>query len=106
MQTSYFSKSATLPNAVAISQGVPKWFKGKTYKALAPSWALISIKDEVIYTREYHLQVLSKLDPKKVFSDLGEDAVLLCWEAPDKFCHRRLVAKWLEENLNITVPEL
>jgi hypothetical protein len=30
---------------------------------------------------------------------------LLCWEAPGKFCHRRLVAAWLEDALGIDVPE-
>jgi len=36
---------------------------------------------------------------------LGEDAILLCYEGIFQFCHRRLVAKWLEEQLNITVDE-
>ena len=31
---------------------------------------------------------------------------MLCWEPPGKFCHRRLVAKWLEEHLGVDVPEL
>ena len=30
---------------------------------------------------------------------LGFDAVLLCWDAPGKFGHRRLVASWLEEGV-------
>jgi uncharacterized protein (DUF488 family) len=49
---------------------------------------------------------LSKLDPQKVFSDLGQDAILLCWEKPGEDCHRRLVAEWLEGLLGIKVPEL
>jgi uncharacterized protein (DUF488 family) len=49
---------------------------------------------------------LDKLDPQKVFDDLGEDAILLCWEAPCQFCHRRLVAEWLEKHLGVNVPEL
>ena len=42
----------------------------------------------------------------EVFEDLGEDAILLCWEAPGKFCRGRLVAAWLEEKLGVQVPEL
>jgi len=57
------------------------------------------------YAIEYQRETLNKLDPTKVFEELGFDVVLLCWEAPGKFCHRRLVAEWLEEALSIEVPE-
>lgn len=93
-------------NAVAISQGVPKWYKGKVYKKLAPSWALVKIEDEKEYVRRYKYEVLDRLDPAQVLKELGEDAVLLCWEKPGEFCHRRIVAEWLEEELGIEVPEL
>jgi hypothetical protein len=58
------------------------------------------------YVAEFRRDVLAKLDPAKVSADLGPDAILLCWEAPGQECHRRLVAEWLEKNLNIKVPEL
>jgi len=45
------------------------------------------------------------LNPVHVADDL-EGKVLLCWELPGQFCHRRLVAEWLEKNLLIEVPEL
>jgi len=61
--------------------------------------------DEASY-REAYQKILDGLDPQEVFEDLGEDATLLCWEVPGKFCHRRLVAKWLEEHLGVDVPEL
>jgi uncharacterized protein (DUF488 family) len=48
---------------------------------------------------------LDKLDPGEVAYELGSEAVLLCWEAPGRFCHRRLVATWLEEALGVDVPE-
>jgi hypothetical protein len=35
-----------------------------------------------------------------------EGKVLLCWELPSQFCHRRLVTEWLEKNLLIEVTEL
>ena len=72
---------------------------------LAPSWNLIKEKDEEIYTRRYYDEVLSKLDPRQVYEELGPNAILLCWEAPGEFCHRRLVAQWLSENLGIDIPE-
>jgi uncharacterized protein (DUF488 family) len=61
--------------------------------------------DEATYQVEYQ-KILDNLDPRQVFDDLGEDAILLCWEAPGKFCHRRLVAAWLEKHLGRSVPEL
>lgn len=61
--------------------------------------------DEASY-RKACQEILEGLDPQKVFDDLAEDAILLCWEAPGKFCHRRLVAAWLEEKLGVQMPEL
>jgi hypothetical protein len=105
IQTSYYQKSGSLPNAVGISQGVPKWYTGALYKKLAPPWEIVKIENEATFRRLYHEMVLSKLNPVHVADDL-EGKVLLCWELPGQFCHRRLVAEWLEKNLLIEVPEL
>jgi uncharacterized protein (DUF488 family) len=61
--------------------------------------------DEDTYREEYQ-KILDNLDPRKVYEDLGKNSILICWEAPGKFCHRRLVAEWLEKHLGVTVPEL
>lgn len=84
---------------------------------------LLDIED---YNKIYQQQ-LDKLDPQKVWSDLhaltnGSEPTLLCFEKPKAqlasagsephpsdpnlwFCHRRLVADWLQSNLNQKVPE-
>lgn len=105
IQTSYFAKAAKMDNAVAISIGVPKWFKGERYPALAPSWSLVKESNEKTYRERYYREVLSRLNPVYVADDL-EGKILLCHEKPGDFCHRRLVAEWLERNLLIEVPEL
>lgn len=105
IQTSYFGRAKNMANAVAISQGVPKWFTGERYMALAPPWSLVHEKNEAIYTRRYQEEVLAKLCPLHVEGDL-DGKILLCWEKPDEFCHRHIVAKWLERNLLIKVQEL
>jgi hypothetical protein len=105
IQTSYYQKSGGLPNAVGISQGVPKWYTGALYKKLAPPWEIVKIENEASFRRLYYEMVLSKLNPVHVAYEL-EGMVLLCWELPGQFCHRRLVAEWLEKNLLIEVPEL
>jgi hypothetical protein len=105
IQTSYFGRAAALPNAVAISQGIPKWYNGARYKSLAPSWDTIHLKDPELYKKRYYQEVLSKLDPERVAADL-EGCILLCHEKDSTFCHRRIVAEWLEAALGIKVPEM
>jgi len=110
MKTSYFAKSANNPNAVAIVAFPPKWFKGRVYSKLAPKpWFLKKYKedsDQEFYIKHFYIEVLDRLDPKKTYEELGKEAILLCYEAPGKFCHRHLVAAWLKEKLGIEVEEL
>jgi len=111
MQTSHFSRSGSDPKAVAISRSQPQGWTGRVYEPLAPSWRLVQEAksgaiDEDEYIRRYREEVLSKLDPARVYADIGEDAILLCWERPGAFCHRRLVAEWFEEKLGVLVPEV
>lgn len=74
---------------------------------------MLKIEDEEEYTKIYLEKVLNKLDPQKVYDKLGENSVLLCYEkwydikGGKKFCHRRIVAKSLEENIfNLEIKEL
>jgi len=102
---------AQLLRAVAISRTQPRGWTGRAYEPLAPTWRLVQAAksgaiDDDEYTRRYRAEVLSKLDPARVRADLGDDAVLLCWERPGAFCHRRLVAEWFEETLGVSVPEV
>jgi hypothetical protein len=52
IQTSYYQKSGSLPNAVGISQGVPKWYKGDLYKKLSPPCEIVKIENEATFRRE------------------------------------------------------
>lgn len=106
--TSYFAKlREILPNFVpiAICRYPPKWYRGLIYKELAPSSNLlntwngggITAED---YIRIYETEVLNHLNPHTVVSELtkmadGHDIVLLCYEKTGDFCHRHLVADWL-----------
>lgn len=110
MNTSYFAISSLLPNAVSIALKAPRFYRGRVYRALAPTSDILNeyrVGGNVdIYITRYIDEVLGILDPKQVYEELGEDAILLCWEGRDKFCHRRLVAEWFEHALKIEVPEL
>jgi len=68
---------------------------------------MLLLKDrEEEYTKLYHERVLKNLNPYTVWRELGEDAILLCYEEPGEFCHRRLVAAWIEKHLGFQVPEI
>jgi hypothetical protein len=105
--TSNFKIAGHLPQAVAISRGVPRGWQGRVYRPLAPSWKLVKIADQTQFTRLYKAEILDKLDARQVRRDLGgDDFVLLCWEPPGEFCHRRVAAAWLQKELGMKVPEL
>lgn len=110
MNTSYYARSAKHPNAVSIAGRAPEWYHGRQYKKLAPPlWVFKKYKedgDTEFYTEHYYKEVLDKLDPAKVYEELGACAIILCYETPDKFCHRHLVAKWLSNKLGIAITEL
>lgn len=104
--TSYYANVKNLPPEmvpVAISVGIPKYYEGKTNKNLAPTWAMMK-KPRADYDRLF-LAHLETLDPQYVYDSLPDNAVLLCYEKPNDWCHRRAVAEWLEKHLNIIVRE-
>ena len=107
MKTSYFAKYRG-DHGVNIAIYPAPGFKGDSYPDLFPKWSFLKQYkidgDEQAYTKAYYSEVLSKLDPKKVWNDLA-DKTLLCWEKSGKFCHRRIVAEWLQNNLNVSIPE-
>lgn len=110
--TSYYARSGELPSAVAISAKSPSFYKGKRYLKLAPSWDLLNAYksgqvDERGYT-EWYLRLLAerKLTPQQVVDELEEGSVLLCYEGPGKFCHRHIVAEWLEAGADVKVEEI
>ena len=126
MKTSNFSRAGRLPGAISIARGTPPWFRGPRFEELMPSWGLVNWGKAHIrkgdratvaireYEQRYRQEVLERLSPSTValvLADLcsGEapnDPILLCWEAPGEFCHRRIAAVWLEQALGIRVPEL
>lgn len=110
MNTSYFAFAHDNPNAVSIAGEAPAFFKGRQFKKLAPRLkAYLQYKadgDEEAYIKAYNEQVLSKYDPHVILAELGNDAVLLCYEPPDEFCHRHLIADWLRHHTGIEITEL
>ena len=96
-----------MPISIVIKS--PGGYWGPSYPELFPKWGFLSLyfqdHDAEAYTNAYHKQVLAHLNPTQVWAELNK-YTLLCWEKPGQFCHRRLVAKWLEDALGVVVPEL
>lgn len=113
--TSYYGKVQKLRKEnillVNIARKKPNWFFGLSCEKLFPDRGMLKL-DEVEYTKRYEA-ILSRLPPMQVYRELdtmmrnyGASAVaLVCWEKPEKFCHRHLVAKWFKEKLGMDVKE-
>lgn len=91
---------------ISISLFTPRWFLNGVcdgYPLLAPPELLLreykngSITSEE-YVYIYREVVLGVLNKEKVINDLGDGAVLLCYEKPGEFCHRHIVGEWLGGN--------
>lgn len=115
MKTSYYSCPLLTGqmNLVRISTSAPHWFSLplRDFSELYPGWGLVGKyktreQNEAESRALYTVQVLSGLNPREIWERLGSDAVLLCWERAARFCHRRLVAEWLEKSLGVEVREL
>lgn len=109
MKTSYFARAARHLQAVSIVTYTPKYFTGRVYPDLAPSVDLmrhwIQNHDRIYFAERFLEETLTQLDPRKVYADLGEDAILLAYEPAGEFSHRIIVAQWLEQSLGIVIPE-
>lgn len=114
ISTSNYWNFTDFERSASIACFVPDFYKGPHYKKLAPLLSFFKeykkTLDKDYYIEKYNELILARLDPIKVYNELTLNnecqVVLLCWEKPGEFCHRRLVAEWLEKNLNITVPEI
>lgn len=129
--TSYFAKLKSLPNNVipiSICGKAPDWYKGLQYKKLAPKYDFFTkwkeTHDNDYYVEHFQKEVLDTLDvirtlhelhlllpydvkvdiQSSVWSNPDWHIALICYEKPNDFCHRHLVADWFNK-YNINVEE-
>ena len=125
---SYFGRinaiKAADKNAVfcAVCGGVPDWYNGNWCKKVAPRWVwwkewhdkyagkYESEESKTFYIEKYNNTVLDKLCRNDIVDELktianGKNLYLLCFETPEKFCHRHLLADWLNEILDVKIVE-
>ncbi|MBQ8534918.1 MAG: DUF488 family protein [Bacilli bacterium] len=122
-------------NRVSISGdgGLLVNFDGPSYKKLAPRLftyqeysskleALKILRRESLLYKEYRKLIedkyidsyyetrLKDLNVDELLevlrSKYGEEIILLCYEDIDMFCHRRIIADWIELKTGIYIPEV
>ncbi len=115
--SNYFNKNLSGKTVIRISVSAPK---GITYTdswlTVAPDWntLLKPYKDGAIDNREYTKRYLKQLNDNKtkvineyrIIKNKYKDAVLVCWCKKGNFCHRRILANWLEEQGFDKIEEL
>jgi len=118
---------------ISIAGKSPDWWvnvkNGFGYKRLAPSWSIWeqwhigrerALTDDHreqaeelvddIYTNRFRKERLDTLDPTAVLEKIhqlaaGKIPVLMCYEKPGHFCHRHLIADWLQSNIEGLIVE-
>lgn len=116
--SSYKNFNTDLYSKCSISgdKGKMVGYDGNCYPKLAPKkefWKkwhdnigkISEEENNKYYIEEYYKEVLSKLDPMEVYDEL-EFTTLLCYEEPTEFCHRHIVAEWINLLLEIDVLEI
>ena len=109
--TSYYGRCGGHDDAVSISVSAPKFFEGPVRDDLAPTWDMVhgfkdgSI-DELEYTKRYLALLRERgLDPQEVYESIPDNTILLCYEKEGDFCHRHILAQWLENTTGVEIEE-
>ena len=101
-----YTAAGLFPISIALSA---RYFNGALYRKLNPDSSYLNDpEDEYIPKFKAKLNNISAKSVIKELEELscGKNIVLLCHEKAGEFCHRRLVADWLNRELGIKVVEL
>ena len=108
--TSYFANIKHLPldlKPISIAAKTPAAIKIPQFKLFSPSFDILmnykSDGDTEKYKQRFMKEILEKQSPVDVVLMLnilsaGKTPCLVCYEKPEDFCHRHLVAEWLKES--------
>ena len=89
-----------LPEQHSIANKHPKWWKGPTLEKLNPGSIVWQLKRKEINQGDYtyrYKKMLKRLDEHGYDWGFLEGKTLLCWEPIGMFCHRNLLADFLEQ---------
>ena len=117
MKTGYFKQIIDVQNNGFISISLypsNNELVNYEYKSLAPNWKLYeNFKTKKISEDQFisaYKEQLESMNPNTVYEDLnalvsGLEPILMTDGSKKKFCHRHLVAEWLENELGIIIEE-
>lgn len=102
--------------SISFDKGESAGFKGKIMLELAPFrdffhvWrdniGKIPEEDNIrYYIEQYYSRVLSKVDILGLLKK-EKDPILLCYEKSEEFCHRHVLAEYINIQYGIVVPEI
>lgn len=113
--TSYYAKCNKINDCayIRVSNSKPMWFTDNCLglAEVYPDWALIrGLKEQFITEEQYtqaYLKQLSYLNPQEILAKIEsyakmqnyDKAVLPCYESSEKFCHRHILAEWLNAGI-------
>lgn len=116
--TSSYDKCGNIGNLISISgdRGKMIGFTGKALPQLAPKLEFWNIwhsnigkisqeENTEYYIKEYYKQVLLKVNIEELLKN-EKNPILLCYEKSEEFCHRHIVAEYIQMKYGIVVPEI
>ena len=117
--TSYIAKQKELEKlgivCITICAFPPKGFKGPNLAAVAPSKSILleykKDNNQEKYIKRYTEEILCILKEPRYLIDTisyisqGKDVALCCYEKSGDFCHRHILANFLNEKLNLNITE-
>lgn len=117
--TSYFAKASKVPDAIkiGISLTMPKFFQADaTIPVFAPTFEILSefkrTGNAEVYTSKY-LDLLRERDAEiqkrvAILEKIGynKNVLLCCWETPEKFCHRHILAEYIGKGWTEYFPDI
>ena len=94
---------------ISIARWATSW-RGEKCLKLAPDPGLLrrfkgGEISQATYVERYREETLAGLDAKELADELGDGSILLCFEPPERFCHRMVVAEWFK-SAGVDVEEI
>ena len=102
--------------SISFDKGKDAGFNGKAMTELAPFRDFFHIwrdntgkipeeENTRYYIEQYYNKVLSKVDIMSLL-EKEEDPILLCYEDSKDFCHRHVLAEYINIKYGLVVPEI
>ena len=111
-------EESKIGNLISISgdRGKKANFEGKAIPKLAPKRAFWEVWHSNIgniseeentryYIEEYYRQVLAKVNIEELLKD-EKNPILLCYEKGQEFCHRHVLAEYIELTYGVKVRDI